>query len=207
MGTQDVYRALADGDPEAVQRFAPRVASLAAAARKARASALPSPAPRAPQAPLPAASTGSRRLPASSAAPARIDRPSRAAEVAAVHGDAINASRKRAGLPPLSAAELEREFVEVDQLPPARGKVSRRDRGNAMAAQMGVPALQQGIDDMHAGIVAKLNATPPSRQGPDEGRRASPGVKQTQAEVDDMWTSLVNDHNRQAGLKTPSRAR
>jgi hypothetical protein len=147
MSTQDVYRALAAGEPEAVQRFAPRVASIAAEARRKRlAVSVPARAP-AIAAPAPEAST-----------------------------------------------------------PPPR-KLSRRDRGNAMAAQMGGPASQQGIDDMHAGIVAKLNATPPSRQGPDEGRRASPGPKQSQGEIDDMWASLVADGNKQAGLRTRSRPR
>jgi hypothetical protein len=60
MSTNDTYRALASGDPGMVRKFAPRVATLAAAARKVRAAA-PSPAPSAPRAPAPIASPGSSR--------------------------------------------------------------------------------------------------------------------------------------------------
>ena len=198
MSTESVYRSLAAGEPEAVQRFAPRVAGLAAAARQRRlAAAAPTPtrAPAIAAPPRPAATRPSAPAP----------RPS----LADLHGAGINETRRRAGLAPLTSAELELEFADVDREPPRTmtKAAARRAAANAMAARQGLRTDQAGIDDMHAGIVAKLNATPPSRQGPDERRRASPGVKQTQAEVDDMWTSLVNDHNRQAGLKTPSRAR
>jgi hypothetical protein len=54
MSTDDTYRALASGDPGMVRKFAPRVAALAATARKAHAS-VPSPAAIAPRAPAPLA--------------------------------------------------------------------------------------------------------------------------------------------------------
>lgn len=47
---------------------------------------------------------------------------SRAAQVAAVHLRPINESRRRAGLAPLTAAELTREFADLDCSPP-RAKV------------------------------------------------------------------------------------
>ena len=74
----------------------------------------------------------------------------RAAQVAAVHFGPINESRKRCGLPLLAAAELTREFADLDRSPP-RPKVGS-PRTNTSAA-----------DSMWSGIVAKLNATLPSR--------------------------------------------
>jgi hypothetical protein len=190
MSTLDVYRDLAAGDPEAVQRFAPRVASLAAEARRKRLAAAPAPV----RASIPARAQ-------TTAAPAvPVTRLSRAAQAADLHGPGINETRRRAGLAPLTSDELELEFADADREPPhtMTKAAARRAAANAMAARQGLRTDQAGIDAMWAAAASR---------GRDEGRRASPGVKQTQAEVDDMWTSLVNDHNRQAGLKTPSRAR
>ena len=185
MSTESVYRSLAAGEPEAVQRFAPRVAGLAAAARQRRlAAATRAPAIAAP--PRPAATRPSAPAP----------RPS----LADLHGPGINETRRRAGLAPLTSAELEREFADADREPPhtMTKKEARRAAANEMAARQGLRTDQAGIDAMWAAAASR---------GRDEGRRASPGVKQTQAEVDDMWASLVADGNKQAGLRTPSRPR
>ena len=187
MSTESVYRDLAAGDPAAVQRFAPRVAALAAAERRKRLAAAPAPV---------RASIPARALPiAASSVPAPA-RPS----LAEIHGAGINETRRRAGLEPLSMAELEREFADVDrELPHTMTKAAaRRVAANEMAARQGLRTDQAGIDAMWAAAASR---------GRDEGRRASPGVKQTQAEVDDMWASLVADGNKQAGLRTPSRPR
>jgi hypothetical protein len=183
----DLYAALANGDPQALARcrIPPGVTALALAARKKRladvtragAAARPTTAVRPPEPPEPA-------------------RPS----LADIHGPSINESRKRAGLAPLTSAELELEFADVDREPPhtMTKAAARRVAANEMAARQGLRTDQAGIDAMWATAASR---------GRDEGRRASPGVKQTQAEVDDMWASLVADGNKQAGLRTPSRPR
>jgi hypothetical protein len=193
MSTDDTYRALASGDPGMVRKFAPRVAAQAAAARKARAS-LPSPAARAPQAHAFIAA------PAIATAPP-APRPSRAAQYAEVHLAGVNDSRKRAGLAPASAEELEREFADIDQLPPPRTKLTRREAGNIAARQMGAPADQAGIDAMWSGISAQRNATLAPAGTTQSQRRASRA--QGQAVADAMWTSLATGLNKAAGLATP----
>jgi hypothetical protein len=182
--SNDTYSLLAQGDAQtlAALGISPRIAALAAEARKRRALA-PSPAARAPQAPP---------------APAAARRPSRAAEIAAVHLRGVNESRKRCGLPPVDAATLATEFDDIDQLPPPRTKLTRREAGNAMAQRLGgAPADQTSIDAMWSGIAAQLNATPASP--PDSASRAP----QSQASIDDMWGSLATDLNKKAGLATP----
>jgi hypothetical protein len=192
-GASPLYAALAASDPETVRRFAPGVATLAAAARKQRASSPPPPATSAPRAPA--------SIAASASAPAAAPRPSRAAEIAAVHLAGVNESRKRAGLAPASAAELEREFADIDPLPPPRTKLTRREAGNIAARQMGAPADQAGIDAMWSGISAQRNATLVLAGTTQSQRRASRA--QGQAEADAMWTSLATGLNKAAGLATP----
>jgi hypothetical protein len=189
MSTNDTYRALASGDPGMVRKFAPRVAALAAAARKQRASA-PSPATSAPR--VPAAIAASAR------APAAAPRPSRAAQVAEIHLAGVNESRKRCGLAPLSAAELEHEFEELDRLPPPRTKARRPSSNSNHAA-----------DPMWSDIVGKLNASLPASRTPVGAARTSPagGTNPTQASSDAMWAGLARNLNDEAGLATPARAR
>jgi hypothetical protein len=43
----------------------------------------------------------------------------------------------------------------------------RRALANSLALKQGLPVTQAAIDAMHAGIVAKLNATLPVRAQPD----------------------------------------
>jgi hypothetical protein len=192
--SNDTYAMLAAGDPQTLAscRISPRIAAIAETARKQRAS-VPSPATSAPRAPA--------------AIIAAAPRPSRAAAIAEIHGVAINASRKRAGLQPLSVTELEHEFSEVDRLPPSRTKISRRDAANMMARRQGVPTTQAGVDAMHAEIVSKLNATAPlpSSRVPVGAARTSPagGAKPTQESVDSMWAGLARNLNAEAGLSTP----
>jgi hypothetical protein len=186
----DLYAALASGDPDAVRQFAPRVATLAEAARKQRASA-PSPAASVPRAP--ASIAASVRAPA---APC----PSRAAQVAEIHRDSINASRAKCGLAPLTSAELEREFVDVDREPTntTTKKSARRAAANDMMRRQGLSTDQGSIDSIWAASAQKLNATLPS-SSPRPASRAPQG----QAAADAMWSSIVADGNRQAGLRTP----
>jgi hypothetical protein len=187
---EETYKRLAAGDSAEIGRLvarqSPRIAALAAAARKQRASSPPSLATSAPRAP---------------ASIAAAPRPSRAAEIAAVHLAGVNESRKRAGLAPASAAELEREFADIDQLPPPRTKLTRREAGNIAARQMGAPADQAGIDAMWSGISAQRNATLALAGTTQSQRRASRA--QGQAEADAMWTSLATGLNKAAGLATP----
>jgi hypothetical protein len=145
MSPDDTYRALASGDPDAVRQFAPRVATLAEAARKQRASA-PSPAASAPRAPASiVASTAAIPRPTATRAPA----PSRSAQVAAVHLSGINESRRRCGLAPLTLAEFSLEFAEIDQLPPHRSKGAARTPPP--------PASQAAIDDRWSTLVNAHN--------------------------------------------------
>ena len=138
------------------------------------------------------------------------DRASRAAEVAAIYLGPINGSRKRAGLEPLAAAELEREYADLDRLPPPSTKRSRRDAGNLAALRSGGPVDQAGIDAMWAGLAAKLNAALPESGGPIGARRppvAMGGGKPTQAETDGMWGSIAARLNAESGLRPPARRR
>lgn len=123
---------------------------------------------------------------------------SRAAQVASVHLGPINASRKRAGLAPLSAGEVEREFADVDRSPlRTKGVAARRTFSNAGAA-----------DSMWSGIVAKLNATLPTRAQPDLNSTPSPRpasrAPQSQAEADAMWAGIARRGNAEAGLRMPT---
>jgi pyruvate dehydrogenase E2 component (dihydrolipoamide acetyltransferase) len=192
--SNDTYAALAAGDPLALAacHIPPRIVARAAAARKARAS-LPSPAARAPQAPASIAAP----------APAAAPRPSRAALVAEAHLAAINASRKKCGLAPLSASELATEFAELDRLPTntTTKKSARRAAANAMAARQGLPTDQSAIDSIWAVSAQKLNATLPSSSTPSP--RPASRAPQGQAAADAMWSSIVAVGNRQAGLRTP----
>jgi hypothetical protein len=188
--TRDLYAALAAGDPDTVRRFAPRMASLAAAARKARALA-----PHVAAATL-AAAIRAPALKSTSAAPFKgADeplRPSRSAHAAYVHGDPINASRKRAGLAPLTADELAQEFAGVDRVPPRR--TLRRADANIVARRQGLPADQAGIDQVWAGIAAKQkNAPPPARREPTG--RAAHGARPARTQAVD-WSAIVERLNR-----------
>ena len=193
---QEGYAALVDGDPQALSdcRIPARIVARAAAARNARA-LTPSPVASAPRVPL--------AIAAAARAPAAPPRPSRAALAAEIHGVAINASRTRAGLQPLSVTELEHEFSEVDRLPAPRTKLSRREAGNAMAQRLGgSPKDQAGIDGMWTGIAEKLNATKPSSATPSAGPASR--APQSRVEVDNMWSSLAADLNKKAGIaRTP----
>jgi hypothetical protein len=180
-GSDDLYGLLGAGDPETVQRFAPRFAAAAEAARKQRASAAPtaarSPAtgsaiaPRPLSAPkvslAPVSASLSARTSLSSTPPTRsapvpaslqVVLPSRAEQVASVHLGPVNHSRKRCGLPLLTLADLTKEFADVDRTP-APAKFNRRDAGNAIAARQGVPSAQASIDAMWAGIATRRGAT------------------------------------------------
>ena len=197
MSLEETYARLAAGDPGAVGNFfgrqSPRLAALAAAARKVRAAA-----PQVASAPRAPAS-----IAASAIAPAAAPRPSRAAEIAEIHSAGINESRRRCGLPPVDAATLATEFSDVDRLPAARSKLTRREAGNLAARQLGAPVDQTSIDSIWTGIVGRLNATLAS-----SSRTPSPGsasrAPQSQASIDDMWSSLAADLNKKAGIaRTP----
>ena len=115
---------------------------------------------------------------------------SRAAQVAAVHLGPINTSRKRCGLPPLSADEVTREFADVDRVP-VRTKA---------APSLTTPE-PQAIEAMWAGIVGKLNATLPAKQTPIEAQLAPSepaGGRPDNASVD--WSAIAGRLNREAGL-------
>ena len=197
MSTESVYRALAAGDPEAVQRFAPRVAALAAAERRKRLAAAPTSV---------RVSTPARAQ--TTAAPAvPVTRLSRAAQAADLHGPGINETRRRAGLAPLTSAELEREFADVDREPmrTMTKKSARRAAANAMAARQGLRTDQATIDIMWSDISARHNASLPARR-PSGERAAVPGsVKPSQGDIDSMWGSISSQLNADAGLKSPAR--
>jgi hypothetical protein len=194
-----VYHALVDGDPQTLAecRISPRIAARAAAARKTRAP-VPSPAP--------SAARGAASIAASAIA---APRPSRAAQHAGIHLSGINESRRRCGLPPLSASELATEFAELDRLPTntTTKKSARRAAANAMAARQGLPTDQAAIDSRWAASAQKLNATlAPAAPSPTPSPRP-PRAHQSQAEIDATWSSIVTDLNKSAGLATPARAR
>ena len=120
----------------------------------------------------------------------------RAAQVAAVHLRPINESRKRAGLAALTLVEAEREFADVNRSPSRTKSATRRTFSNAGAA-----------DSMWSGIIAKLNATLPSR-APSAACTSPASVAaegRTDAVVD--WSSIASALNREAGLATPARSR
>jgi hypothetical protein len=121
----------------------------------------------------------------------------RAAKVAEIHRGSINASRVRAGFAPLTSAELANEFGDVDRLPVCAKGATRRTFSNAGAA-----------DSMWSGIIAKLNATLPSRAPIAAGCTSPASVAaegRTDAVVD--WSSIASALNREAGLATPARSR
>jgi hypothetical protein len=117
-----------------------------------------------------------------------------AAAAAEIHGAAINQTRRRCGLPALTASELTSEFAAVNlsqQRKAARPKSS--STGDA--------------DSMWSGIIAKLNATFPSR-APIAGCTSPSSVAvegRTDAVID--WSSIASALNREAGLATPARSR
>src|ERR1700693_5662991 len=117
----------------------------------------------------------------------------RAAQIAEVHRDSINASRKKCGLPALTASELTSEFADVN-LSPQR-KAARPKFSSTGAA-----------DGMWAVIVGKLNSTLPTRP-PIAAGRTSPASSAAAGRVDAAvdWSSIASELNREAGLKTPVR--
>jgi hypothetical protein len=133
--------------------------------------------------------------------------PSRAASIAEIYLDPINASRKRAGLEPLAACELAHEFADVDSLPARTRKLSRRGAGNLAVLRSGGPTDQAGIDAMWSGITAKLNASLPASRTPIGAHRSlsTVSVEPTQTAVD--WGSIAAELNREAGLRAPARNR
>jgi hypothetical protein len=192
-----LYAALAAGDPDALARcrIAPGIAALALAARKKRLTSAPT-SPKASAPPRAPASVTSVR-------PTTAPRPS----LADIHGPSINESRKRAGLAPLTSAELEREFADVDREPmrTMTKKSARRAAANAMAARQGLRTDQATIDIMWSDISARHNASLPARR-PSGERAAVPGsVKPSQSDIDSMWGSISSQLNADAGLKSPAR--
>ena len=120
---------------------------------------------------------------------------SRAASAASVHSDSINASRKKCGLPALTAAEVEHSFADVDRSPVRTKAVTTRATSNTGAA-----------DALWGGIVGKLNASLSSSRTLIGVRWASPApanTQPTQRAVD--WSEIATGLNEQAGLKTPVR--
>jgi hypothetical protein len=113
-----------------------------------------------------------------------------AAQVAAVHLGPINASRKRAGLAPLDAATLAREFADVDRYPVRTKAVALRTTSTNQAA----------ADSMWGGIVARLNGSLPSSREPIAARTSPPVDSRA---VD--WSSIASALNREAGLAMPAR--
>jgi hypothetical protein len=121
---------------------------------------------------------------------------SRSASVASIHLAGINASRKKSGLAPLALVEAEREFADVNRSPSRTKSATRRTFSNAGAA-----------GSMWSGIIAKLNATLPSR-APSAACTSPASVAaegRTDAVVD--WSSIASALNREAGLATPARSR
>ena len=123
--------------------------------------------------------------------------PSRAASAAAVHFGSINSSRKRAGLAPLTLAEVKAAFADADRLPVRAKAVAPRTTSN-----------QASADSMWGSIVQKLNKTVPASRAPIAAGRTSPAqanTKPTERAVD--WGEIATGLNAAAGLATPSRAR
>jgi hypothetical protein len=197
LGGFDLYAQLAAGDPDAVKRFAPRVAAMAAAAGKQRASAplASSRAPAANSGALPSSHFRNTSMTISLARAA--PQASRAGQVAEIHLAGINASRKRCGLAPLTASELAREFADVDRVP-------FRTKGVVPGT-----SPNQAADAMWSGIVGKLNASLPSRRpsvGSSGERAAAAGCRRsTQGAIDSMWAGIATGLNAEAGIKTPVR--
>jgi hypothetical protein len=117
-----------------------------------------------------------------------------AAAAAEIHGAAINQSRRRCGLPPLTASEMTSAFADVDRSP-VRKAVVRRTISNTGSA-----------DSMWTGIVGRLNASLPSR-APIAAGHPSPASVAAEGRVDAIvdWGALAHRLNREAGLVTPAR--
>ena len=148
--------------------------------------------------------------------PAMALRHSRAAEIAEIHLDPINDSRKRCGLDPLSSAQAEVIFAEArpQMLPlsatrPMAGsfgakKARRREAANALMAAQGLRTDRVGIDDLHGELAARLSATLPARSSTGERRAsATDGGKVAHGAVD--WGSIVVNLNAENGLASPAR--
>ena len=122
--------------------------------------------------------------------------PSRAASAAAVHFGSINSSRKRAGLAPLTLAEVKAAFADADRLPVRAKAVAPRTTSN-----------QASADSMWGSIVQKLNKTVPASRAPIASRTspAPANTQPTERVVD--WGEIATGLNAAAGLATPSRAR
>ena len=120
---------------------------------------------------------------------------SRAHQAADVHGRAINASRKRAGLKPLSADELTSEFELVNRSSSRTKSATRRTFSNTGAA-----------DSMWTAIVGRLNASLPGRAPIAAGRtsESSGAVGRVDASVD--WAGICHQLNTEAGLTPPARS-
>ena len=116
-----------------------------------------------------------------------------AAKVAEIHRGSINASRKRCGLAPLSAGEVEREFSDVGRVPVSAKGVVPGARSN------------QAADTMWGSIVQKLNATLPSPAPIGAVRESGDAEGRVDAVVD--WSSIASALNCEAGLATPVRSR
>ena len=131
-------------------------------------------------------------------------RPSRAAEAADVHLAGINASRKQCGLAPLTAAEVAHAFGDLDRTPARSSGMTRRARGNAIAARQRAPTTQATIDEMWSGFAAKLNVMRSPAPAPADASPAA-SVRQSQASISDMWADIARRGNAEAGLKTPAK--
>jgi hypothetical protein len=120
---------------------------------------------------------------------------SRAHQVASIHGRAINESRKRAGLKPLSADELTSAFADVDR-EPFRKAVAPRTTSSTAAA-----------DAMWSGIVDRLDKAAPASRTPIAAGRTSPASSAAAGRVDAAvdWSSIAEAMNREAGLAMPAR--
>ena len=107
-----------------------------------------------------------------------------AAQVAAIHIDSINASRKRAGLAALTLVEAEREFADADRAP-LRKTVAQRSSTN------------QAATEMWSGIVARHNASLPSNPAPITAGRTLPESSAGDGRIVD-WSAISADLNREA---------
>ena len=131
-------------------------------------------------------------------------RPSRAAQVAEIHLAGINSSREQCGLAPLTAAEVAHAFGDLDRTTAASSGMTRRARGNAIAARQRAPTAQAAIDEMWSGFAAKINVTRSPAPPPADASPAA-SVRQSQASINDMWADIARRGNAEAGLKTPAK--
>jgi hypothetical protein len=121
---------------------------------------------------------------------------SRAASAASVHFHSINASRKKCGLPALTAAEVEHSFADVDRSPVRTKAVTTRATSNTGAA-----------DALWGGIITKLNASLSSSRAPIAAGCTSPATSAADGRVDAVvdWSAIARNLNAEAGLKAPAR--